>query len=378
MPSSRDSRTKAFGGAIVKQRRSTLALFPAFLVSLLVVGCALHDEPMRVLPEAVLGSSTIPTGETVTYTYLPAGEGPFPALLYLQGYPCRSAAPDDDKNLARNKLLASMVDAGFLVHLAEKPGLGGGRSNKACSDLLYKEEVTAFAAVLDGLLERTDIDQENVFIFGHSMGGQTAPLIARGRNVRGIITYGIHAKPWCEFMIDIARAQSERLGMDPVVADAETATMIPFLYDLMIAKDDWSSLQDKHKDALSIGIFRAEGELLNGRHHRFWSDLNDAPFITSWAEFGGDVLSIYGEYDIASISAEGAGRIANVVNYHHPGRATSLILPKTGHGFARVEGSFEDYQALRFEPNWAGGKEASYFNPELADEVVGWLLVHQR
>ncbi|MEM6476441.1 MAG: prolyl oligopeptidase family serine peptidase [Pseudomonadota bacterium] len=322
---------------------------------------------------SVRGSAVIPNGETVTYTFKPEGEAPHPAILFLQGYPCRTAAPDDPRNLSRNKLIASFVEAGYLVHIAEKPGLGGGASTKACKDLLYQEEVAAFQSVLDQLLQNAEVDADNLYIFGHSMGGQTAPLIARDRKVKGIITYGIHAKPWFEFMIDITRAQAERLGMDPVTANKETATVIPFLYDLMIEKKEWSYLKANHKAGLSVGVFRGEEGYLNGRYYTFWASLNDAAFIDAWADFDGKVLALYGEYDIASISAEGAQRIARTVNYHKPGHATAQIVPKTGHGFATLDASFEDYLSRRLTAEWAGEQEAALFNPAVPDRVIKWL-----
>ena len=135
-----------------------------------------------------------------------------------------------DKNKVRGRLISHYVEAGFLVYLAEKPSLGEGAvSAKACKDMTYPEEVAAFDAAFDGLASRADVDAKNIFLFGHSLGGQTAPLIAQNREVKGIITYGIHAKPWFEFMIDLAREQGERIGLAPKQVQADTALMIPCL-----------------------------------------------------------------------------------------------------------------------------------------------------
>ena len=348
-----------------------LQLAACILWALTTIAPAQAQDP--VLSSAVEGTATVPTGETVTYTFKPEGSGPFPTILYLQGYPCRTASPADERNFARNRLINAFVEAGYLVQIAEKPGLGGGQSATKCKDLLYRDEVAAFAEVLDQLLASPDTDAENLFIFGHSMGGQTAPLIAKGRKVSGIITYGIHAKPWFEFMIDISRAQAERIGLDPTKAHAETSAMIPLLYDLMIAKRDWDYLSTTHQDALGIGVFSAEGEYLNGRHYRFWADLNDANFVEAWSGYDGRVLAMYGEYDIASISAEGAQRIARLVNHANPGRARALVIPRTGHGFETIKGPFEEYLSQRFGSEWSGSKEASMFNDNVARRSIDWM-----
>ena len=117
----------------------------------------------------------------------------------------------------------------------------------------------------------------------------------------------------------------------------------------------------------------AKGEQLNGRHYTFWSSLNDTDFVSAWADYDGHVLAIYGANDIASISPEGAERIAHIVNYHHPDKARSLILPETGHTFAKVSGSFEDYKTQRFSKDWTDEKEASLFNPTIGEEVLSWI-----
>jgi hypothetical protein len=324
-------------------------------------------------PIAATGTAAIPTGETVTYTFAPDGTGPHPGVLYLQGYPCRSADPDDIKNLGRNRLVAAWVKAGFLVHIAEKPGLGGGQSSKECKDLLYVEEVAAFREVLGQMFTNPEVDPENIFIFGHSMGGQTAPLIAADYEIKGIITYGIHAKPWFEFMIDITRAQAERLKFDPVRANSDTAKVIPFLYDLMIAKKDWAYLEKTHQEGLSVGVFRADGEYLNGRHYRFWADLNDAPIVDVWAKTKAPVLAMYGEYDIASISSEGAERIARIVNHHNPGKAQVMVVPRTGHGFAMMDAGFDEYLEARMGKGWSPEAEAAMFNEDVSKRVIDWM-----
>ena len=58
--------------------------------------------------------------------------------------------------------------------------------------------------MLSGLnysLKMPEIDSENIFLFGHSLGGVTAPLIAAEVPVRGIINYGSVATTWYEYLL---------------------------------------------------------------------------------------------------------------------------------------------------------------------------------
>ena len=205
-----------------------------------------------------LGLASITNGTTETHFYRPKSDAPYPVIYFLQGYPCRTINPAHSKSKSRAKLISQFVSAGYAVFLAEKPGMGElsgeASTDLSCEKLTYPQEVEAFSGAFGALLKRDDINPKQIYLFGHSMGGQTAPLMAQNHDVAGIITYGIHAKPWFEFMIDISRAQSERLGMDPVKIQAETQLFIPFLYDLMVAKEDWDTLTSRHAEALERGL----------------------------------------------------------------------------------------------------------------------------
>ena len=333
-------------------------------------------QPLTNL-EPEIGLASITGCTTETHFYKPKSDGPYPVIYFLQGYPCRTINPAHSKSKSRAKLISLFVSAGYAVFLAEKPGMGElsdqASTDLSCEKLTYPQEVAAFSGAFNELLNREDINPKQVYLFGHSMGGQTAPILAQNHDVAGIITYGIHSKPWFEFMIDISRAQSERLGMDPVKAQADTQLFIPFLYDLMIAKEDWDILTSRHADALELGLMSARSEQLNGRHYTFWSSLNDTDFVKAWGDYNGHVLAMYGAYDIASISPEGAERIANIVNYHNPNKARTVLIPKTGHTFAKVNGSFDDYKAQRFSRDWTDEKETSLFNPTIGEEVLSWI-----
>jgi len=161
--------------------------------------------------------------------------------------------------------------------------------------------------------------------------------------------------------------------MDPVALQAEAELMIPFLYDLMVAKEEWDVLSTRHKDALSTGIMPAEGQRINGRDYRFWATLNDADFVSAWGAYKGQVLALYGGYDIAAISAEGAERIAHIVNFHNPDMARALTLPQADHNLMRFDGSFEDYKKVRFSKDWTGEYVAQHFDLRIADETLNWM-----
>jgi hypothetical protein len=95
-------------------------------------------------------------------------------------------------------------------------------------------------AVIDGdrqalkmLKSRSDVAADRVFIFGHSMGGVMAPLLAAEIPVRGIIAYGTITRTWTEYMLENVRRQMELANTEPAVIDRElraNAALLTYLY----------------------------------------------------------------------------------------------------------------------------------------------------
>ena len=83
------------------------------------------------------------------------------------------------------------------------------------------------------LKARGDVDADRVFIFGHSMGGVMAPLLAADVPVRGIIVYGTIARTWTEYWLENLRRQMELADADPSAIDRDLraeAALATYLY----------------------------------------------------------------------------------------------------------------------------------------------------
>ncbi|MCP4664663.1 MAG: alpha/beta fold hydrolase [bacterium] len=112
---------------------------------------------------------------------LPDGPGPFPAVVLVHG----SGALDKDETIGPNKpfrdLAWGLAQRGVAVMRYDK------RSHARPDDLValgdrvtVQEEVIADArAALGGLRARPEIDREQIFVLGHSLGGMLAPRIAQ-------------------------------------------------------------------------------------------------------------------------------------------------------------------------------------------------------
>ena len=58
------------------------------------------------------------------------------------------------------------------------------------------------------------IKKDEIFLFGHSMGGTTAPLLATQYQPKGVIVYGTGFKPWSEYLNDAYLIQLSLRGYD--------------------------------------------------------------------------------------------------------------------------------------------------------------------
>lgn len=157
---------------------------------------------------------------------LPAGQGPFPAVVLVHG----SGPNDRDETLGINKpfrdlawglaergVAAVRFDKRSLVRPQELVGLGEA--------LTVKEEVIDDAlAALRLLRGRPEIDAGRVFVLGHSLGGMLVPRIAASADPRpaGVVALAGATLPLPEKMLSQMRYIAEA---DGAVTDDERARL---------------------------------------------------------------------------------------------------------------------------------------------------------
>ncbi len=302
----------------------------------------------------------------------PKGKGKFPTVFFMQGYNCGSIdnLSEDD---TQRKLMDGLLAKGYLIYRIDKPGTGDTQGTKPCSEITYQEEVDAFKAALKKLKTYDAVDTENIFLFGHSLGGNTAPLIAAEEKVKGIITYGAAALPWFEYLVDLYREQRPLYGLDYVQVEEDMKSLIPLLYELMIQKKSPEELAQnpKYKTLLQQNFdYDGNGHLF-ARNYKVLQQLQDIHFNKALKESQAYTLAIYGEADVQALDAEGARMIADVVNSYQPGKGEFHFLPRTDHGFVEV-GTKADYLRLQAEGKYDAFASA-HFNRKLVELLDNWM-----
>lgn len=262
----------------------------------------------------------------------PAGAArPLRAIHFVQWLSCDPVALPPEGGDGWAAMLRRLVrESGALVWRVEKRGVGGSQGR--CDTLDYQTELADHREALEHLLRRPDVDPGRVVIFGGSMGGTYAPLLAAGRPVAGVIVWGAGAWPWVERLLRFERNALELGGTPAGRLGAEMAARYQFLerYLLRGRSPRQIAAEEPRLGAVWRRLVGTSGDLHYGRPARFHQQAQRADWAAAWARVSAPVLVLHGQLDWFE-DASSAGLIARIVNGGAPGRATFASLPGLDH-----------------------------------------------
>lgn len=298
----------------------------------------------------------------------PFGTGKFKSIFFIQGYTCFSM--DNLGMHPYGQLIDGLCKKGYVVIRVEKPGMGDNTNTDACDEIDYFTEVEAFATAYEKLKTYQFIDIENRFIFGHSIGGFEAPMLAGKYGAKGVIVYGIALKSWFEYMIEMFRFQNILAGFDYVKNENFIKEIIPLLYDFLIKKIPPAILyENQNYRKLLEEWFEYNGnEQLWGRHYKYWQQIQELNMPEIWKSVKSKVLVIRGEADFQAFSNDDHKEIENIVNYYNPGNAKFILVPNIDHSFAKAKTPEESYKNSQIS-----GYVYKNFNYIIVDILDEWI-----
>ena len=135
---------------------------------------------------------------------LPNGEGPHPAVVLVQG----SGPQDRDETVGAAKpfrdLAEGLASRGIAVLRYEKRTKQHQSRLARYTELTVQEETIEDAIIAADLLRnRKDIEDDSVFVLGHSLGGYVAPRIARqDTKLAGLIILAGNTRPVEDLVIE--------------------------------------------------------------------------------------------------------------------------------------------------------------------------------
>lgn len=312
-------------------------------------------------------------GKISTITLAPKTSGKKPAILFIPGLGCWSV---DNlwKEHVYQKLVYGLADKGYVVMRSEKPGMGDSQNTPDCDTISFLTEVDCFRQAYDALMKRPDVDTNNVFIIGHSMGGMEAPFVAAGKNVRGIIAMGITIKPWLEYLTEMLRVQNPRLGQDYLKNEAKMKLYETLLFKLLVEKKtvpEMIAQNPEYETILREDMNYEGGNSILTRSVIFSQTLNDVNVADAWVKLDCKVLSAWGETDIQTINDFSHRELVRMINQYHPGNATFLELTDTDHNLLRIPTMDESYE--RTAKNEIGSLFPTHYNTEVTEQFHLWM-----
>lgn len=259
-----------------------------------------------------------------------------PGVLYIQGIDCASIEAPFDRAAPIRQWVEGLANAGFAVMRCEKSGAGDS-TGPSCLEVGLADEVVGFGKALAKLKSYEFVDTENVFLFGHSAGGWVAPLVALTEQVRGIAVYGTVVRPFSEYLAENHRRNRRlRDQMDPIAIEEDMRRIERLLRYVLDERREPKEVLQSYPELVDVAkrVFPDGDDRPYGvRHLGYFREINDRNMAKVWANLDAHVLALMGEYDLRTSAFEHE-YIADIVNFHHPGRAEWKELPRMDHGFA--------------------------------------------
>jgi pimeloyl-ACP methyl ester carboxylesterase len=289
-------------------------------------------RPLEATPGLETEYGALRTSEGVrlrTILTRPAGtKGRLPAIFLAQWVSCDSIEFRPNRDSILRQLA---IRSGMVMIRVERSG-NGDSEGPPCSALDYDTEVRHYREALDQLSSHPWVDPGRIIIFGNSLGATTAPLIAEGRKVAGVLVQGGGALTYLERMIAFDRLYLERSGKyAPEAIQQQMVRRIAF-HSLYLGGMDPARVEAMRPDLAGVwqSIRGAEPGSHYGRPFAWHEQAAKRNFLAAWAKLEAPVMVVHGEYDQFE-PRHGHELIAETVNRLRPGTATFLEISHGDH-----------------------------------------------
>lgn len=215
---------------------------------------------------------------------IPAGDGPFPAVILVHG----SGPNDRDETIGPNKpfrdLAEGLASRGIAVLRFEK------RTKQYPQELIaefpqmtvQEESIDDALAAIRLLQDTPEIDAEQIYILGHSLGGTLAPRIAeQSDNLAGLIILAGAARPLEDLLVE---QTGYLVNLDGTVTPQEDEQMT-----------ELQALVAQIKDP-NLSVETAPGYLM-GAPASYWLDLREYDPAQTAANVDVPMLILQGDRD---------------------------------------------------------------------------------
>lgn len=295
----------------------------------------------------------------------PSGSrGRLPAILFVQWLSCDSIELPASQDDGWSRMLRRVArDSGAVMMRTEKAGVGDSEGGP-CAKLDYETELEHHRDAFAALRQSAHVDAGRIVVFGASMGGNMAPLVAQGQDVAGIMIWGGGTHTWFERTLGFERRAKEFEGIPAAELDRYMKRLTAFLHAYLLERQTPDSIVDEQPDLEGIWaqiVGTGEGTHY-GRPLAFHQQAQAQNWPAAWAAVQAPVLVLYGAYDWFE-STDAHRIIAELANRRQAGQGRFVEIPATDHHFT----SYPNRRAAFRDEGGTVNADAA------ADEMLSWL-----
>ncbi len=267
----------------------------------------------------------------------PSGSrGRLPAILFVQWLSCDSIELPASQDDGWSRMLRRVArDSGAVMMRTEKAGVGDSEGG-SCAGLDYETELDHHRDSLAALRRSAHVDAGRIVVFGASMGGNMAPLVAEGQDVAGIMVWGGGAHTWFERTLGFERRAKEFEGIPAADLDHYMKKLTAFLHAYLLERQapDTIVKEKPELEGVWAQIVGTGAGAHYGRPLVFHQQAQAQNWPAAWASVQAPVLVLYGEYDWFE-SADAHRLVADLANRRQAGQGRFVLIPATDHHFMR-------------------------------------------
>ncbi|MBL8816393.1 MAG: alpha/beta fold hydrolase [Planctomyces sp.] len=290
----------------------------------------------------------------------PRVPGKHPGFMFIQGFSPVSydfvlEGSKGDVATIDGPLLYEFANSEFVTLRIEKPGVGDSEGGPF-AELDYTTELDIYRQALKQLKSIEDVDADNVFIFGHSMGGAFGPMVASENPVRGIAVYGAASRTWYEYLLDTLRYQGLVAGDNFENTDERVRQGSRLMALVFLENKSVEEVRKSHPELVPLADALFPEGLFSGKSLEFWRQLGQVNMPSYWTKCDTHVLAVRGASDFVTYDVDHK-LIADIVNANRPGWGKSMTLADSDHlfhNFATERESLRNFQRGKFNNAFAG------------------------
>jgi pimeloyl-ACP methyl ester carboxylesterase len=261
--------------------------------------------------------------------------GRLPGILFVQWLSCDTIElPESKRDGWSNMLRRVAQESGMVMWRTEKAGVGDSEGD--CARLDYDTELDHHRQALEAFGASPHVDPRRIVVFGASMGSNMAPLVAQGRDVAGVMTWGGGARTWFERQLGFSRRAMELAGEDAGRISARMRQHSRYYAEYLLEGKSPAQIrkEDPQLGQVWTDIVGTEGDFQYGRPAAFHQQAQQKDWTAAWAAITAPVLVLYGDYDWFE-DVDAARTVVRVVNSRGGQRAVLEVIPGLDHHFVR-------------------------------------------